>query len=120
MDGLLVFQTLFLGDTRDLNATLYPLIAPLWADYKPGAGVVLYRTVQDSSTLRKVADIIHELNHDLESFRPTYAVIVTWLQMQLMGRPTKEVSIIIMQNYTKPVDALKNAILSFFAMCVFR
>ena len=70
-----------------------PLVAPLWADFNfRDSGTIFYRVTTDNSTLEAVIGVIRSLNSNYSNFKPTMAVVVTWLQSELL-RSTDEVSI---------------------------
>ncbi len=73
-----------------------PLIAPLWADFNfRDSGTIFYRLATDNSTLDNVASIIGDRTPNYAEFRPTLAVVVTWLQNKLL-RSEVEVSLVML------------------------
>ena len=76
-----------------MSRPFLPLIAPLWADFNfRDSGTILYRLATDNKTLATVTEIIRNSNTNYSEFRPTLAVIVTWLQSKLLRSEAVEVS----------------------------
>ena len=77
-----------------MSRPFLPLIAPLWADFNfRDSGTILYRLATDNKTLAAVTEVIRNITSmNYSEFRPTLAVIVTWLQSKLLRNEAVEVS----------------------------
>lgn len=80
------------GDS--FNQFNHSLIAPLWTDFDPSFGAVYYRITNDSSTsqLQAIVNRIREINVDFGVFSPEYAVIISWVELQVPGVEDQTVS----------------------------
>ena len=71
---------------RGVNS-IFPMIAPLWADFNfREEGRIFYRVANDNSTLAAIAERIARHNRNYTDYAPTEAVIVTWFQSRLFER----------------------------------
>ena len=67
--------------------SIFPMIAPLWADFNfREEGRIFYRVTNDSSTLTAIAERIANHNHNYTDYAPTEVVIVTWFQSRVFER----------------------------------
>ena len=59
------------------------LISPLWADFNPsqGEGRVFYRSTDSARDLDSILEVLVRFNAEIEGFRPTQAVVVTWYRV---------------------------------------
>ena len=66
------------------GSSVFPVIAPLWADFNfREEGILYYRVTSDNTTLISIAERIAGHNSYYSDFRPTEAVIITWFQSRL-------------------------------------
>lgn len=63
------------------SGSLFPLIAPLWADlnFRQG-GTLYYRVTEEREFLGSVAERIADKNAAYGRYRPKLAVVATWFQ----------------------------------------
>lgn len=73
----------------------HSVIAPLWTNFEfspSGESAVYFRVTEDSSMLSDFVDMIGDINRDLGAFRPSYAIIITWIGVALPGDQNSTVS----------------------------
>ena len=58
-------------------------MAPLWTNFTVSTGTIYYRVTNDSSMLQNAALKIRNVNFDLGAFLPSYAVVISWIEVPL-------------------------------------
>ena len=89
-NGFISFERSFVGDSlfveRLPTSQQIPLIAPLWADlnFRQG-GSLYYRVTEDMDFLDNVAERIWTENVAYEGYRPTQALVATWVLSRIFS-----------------------------------
>ena len=95
IDGYISFGKGFSSSygTLPLNSsTPLPLIAVYWIEEffsNTKRNILHHRVSMDNFTLSEVVQVITDINYNLTEFKPTLAMITTWLIENSINKPVK-------------------------------